>query len=263
MARFMFFVDGSNLVGTLKHLGIEIPDYGAFYRLVFEHAVTEWKRMFMGGVHPPAELRRVQWYALARIDEWNLEDPRTQAHLRTRFDAPSAKKHKASYLSEAGRASPGKSPAELAEIAWASCFAEFKEWYHGRQELLAGFRRFYHSLQATTDFIDVIECGWWKVFFPDFSVEEKALDTTLAVDMVVLADNYDVALLVTGDADAIPSVQHVKSENKVVAAIEFLKGYPPEKRSQQASSRLKVSVDFVVPIYEMDLVGKGIGKKVT
>jgi hypothetical protein len=36
--------------------------------------------------------------------------------------------------------------------------------------------------------------------------------------------------------------------------VEFLKGSPPEDRAGNVSAKLKLAVDFVTPIYEMDLV---------
>jgi uncharacterized LabA/DUF88 family protein len=92
---------------------------------------------------------------------------------------------------------------------------------------------------------------------------EKGLDTRLAVDMVTQVNNYDVAILVSGDADAIPSLNHIKREGKQVCVIEFIKGYPPEAKGRQSSSRLKVAADFVTQIYEMDLVRQKLARPAT
>jgi uncharacterized LabA/DUF88 family protein len=119
-------------------------------------------------------------------------------------------------------------------------------------------RRFNFSVRSNTDFIDIIECGHWKVHFLSRYVEEKGLDTTLAVDMVTLSDHYDVALLLSGDADTIPSVNHLKRSGRHIGVIDLIKGYPPEKRGRQFSSKLQSAVDFVVPIYEMTLMQKRI-----
>jgi uncharacterized LabA/DUF88 family protein len=107
----------------------------------------------------------------------------------------------------------------------------------------------------------VIECGHWKVDLLKRAVFEKGLDTRLAVDMVTMVKNYDVALLVSGDADNIPSMDYVKARGKHVGVVEFLGGYPPEKKGGSFSSRLKLTADFIVQIYEMDLITKGMAKK--
>src|SRR3712207_8832405 len=49
-----------------------------------------------------------------------------------------------------------------------------------------------------------------KVDLLHHTLNEKGLDTSLAVDMVALQDTYDVALLISGDADGIPGINYVK-----------------------------------------------------
>jgi uncharacterized LabA/DUF88 family protein len=124
-------------------------------------------------------------------------------------------------------------------------------------------RKFHYSVRTKSDFIDIKECGHWKVDFLHRSLTEKGIDTAIAVDMLAMQENYDVALVLSGDADSIPSINYMKRRDKHVAAVEFLKGYPPEKRGGGFSSSLKLAADFVVQVYEMDLVSKGIGRKPT
>lgn len=51
---------------------------------------------------------------------------------------------------------------------------------------------------------------------------EKGVDTQLATDLITLSDIYDVALLVSGDADYIPPVSAVKNMGKLVFSVSFL-----------------------------------------
>lgn len=67
MSRFAIFVDGSNLFGTLKHLGIEVNDCSSFYSYVFEKALERWRNTFFNGAAPTAQLRRVYWYVVGAI----------------------------------------------------------------------------------------------------------------------------------------------------------------------------------------------------
>ena len=60
----------------------------------------------------------------------------------------------------------------------------------------------------------------------------------------------------------IPSLSYAKQQGKHVAIVDLIKGYPPERKGRQFSTRLKSHSDFVVPIYEMDLVSQGIGQKI-
>ena len=87
MRRFVTFVDGSNLDGVLKHLNLRVDDYGAFYRHVFEQSVQYWGRTFADGAQwPTAQHSRIYWYVVGKMDEWDLNDPKAEARLRTRFD---------------------------------------------------------------------------------------------------------------------------------------------------------------------------------
>ncbi len=258
MHRFAIFVDGSNLFGSLKNMNVQVDDYENFFHHIFEVAVAAWNETIEGGA-PPAQLFRVYWYVVGSIDEWDLTDPKAQMHLRDRFD--SNREIRRNYMALVGPEMPGARQEEVAKEAWAKCFDEFKEWYERKQSILDGMKRFYHGVRSSTDFIDIFECGHWKVDFITKSVAEKGLDTSIAVDMLALQANYDVAILVSGDADSIPSINYVKNHNKHIAAVEFLPGYPPATRGKGFSSRLKLAADFVIRVYEMNLVSNGIARK--
>ena len=50
---------------------------------------------------------------------------------------------------------------------------------------------------------------------------EKAVDVKLAVDMIMLRDIYNVAVIVSGDQDYVPAVCAVKDFGKRVVNIAF------------------------------------------
>ena len=156
---------------------------------------------------------------------------------------------------------PGLSPEKLDDRAWATCYDEFSQWYDDKKNALQKRLTFHHAIRESTNFIEIQECGHWKCDFLNKAVSEKKLDTTLAVDMIAKANNFDVAILITGDADSIPSIQYLKNNGKQVACVEFLKGHSPDKKSHVFSSHLKLMSDFVVQIYEMDLTSKNLGRK--
>src|SRR5919109_346885 len=156
---------------------------------------------------------------------------------------------------------PGEDQTKIHTEAWSMCFAAFQEWYTRKTEILDGMKRFYHGVRSSTDFIDIIECGHWKVDFFNQSVSEKGLDARLAVDMVALMASYDVAIVLSRDADSIPSIDHIKLHDKQVATVEFVGGHPPEKKGRGFSSRLKLSADLVLRVYETELVNSGAARK--
>jgi len=259
MVRFAFFVDGSNLFGSLKGMNVEVEDYQAFFNHLYKIAEEQWRLSVNAGHGPDTLLQRVYWYQVGSIDDWNLSDAQAQAYLHERFD--DSKQIKAGYMATAGKILAGQSQEAVALKAWSLCFNDFKAWYEGKLKTLEGMKRFYHAVRTSTDLIDILEVGHWKVDFFSHTCEEKGLDTRLAVDMIALEGGYDVAVVLSGDADTIPSINLMKLRGKHVGAVELVKGYPPEKKGKGFSSKIKLSADFVVRIYEMELVSKEIGKK--
>ena len=204
MLRFVTFVDGSNLDGVLKHLNLRVDDYGAFYRQVFEQSVQYWGRTFADGAQwPTAQHSRIYWYVVGKMDEWDLSDPKAEARLRTRFEMNPRLRD--AYIEDASRRFPDAPLDRRIEEAWNLCFSETREWYESKRRALERKKRFYHGVQAATDFVEIRQEGHWKVDLLHHTVNEKGLDTSLAVDMVALQETYDIALLISGDADGIAS----------------------------------------------------------
>ncbi len=64
------------------------------------------------------------------------------------------------------------------------------------------------------------------------SQEQKEVDVAMACEMVVQAmrDNYDVALVVSGDRDFVPAIQHVQSAGKRVEVASFKNSFSYEMK---------------------------------
>jgi uncharacterized LabA/DUF88 family protein len=259
MTKFVTFVDGSNLDGTLKHLNLRVDDYGSFYRYIFEQGVQCWGKSFaQGAAWPTAQHSRVNWYVVGRMDEWDLNDSRVESRLRSRFEMNMRLRE--SYIRD--MESKGEVSAEQRlQEAWRACFAETRQWYDYKYKALEKKKRFYHGVQSATDFVEVHQHGHWKLDMLYHTASEKGLDTSLAVDMVALQDTYDVALLISGDADGIPGINYVKSRSKHVGVVEFRKGSPQDSYTKGTSSRLKNASDFVVQIFQSELLQLNIAYK--
>jgi uncharacterized LabA/DUF88 family protein len=253
MIRFALFVDGSNLYGSLRSMNLEVSDYENFFAHVHDEACNAWLKLTRtsGAQHATTQLQRVYWYTVGSIDEWDLALPQSQAALKKAFQKD--RDIHESWMARVSTMERVKGEA-LEERAWAACFADFREWYGRKLDVLAGMRRFQQSIRASTNLIDVIAAGHWKVNFLHKSVEEKGLDTSLAVDLLALEQNYDVAVVVSGDADAIPSIVRMKERGKQVASVEFVGGSPSDDKGRGFSSRLKLHSDYVIRIYETDLL---------
>jgi hypothetical protein len=79
--------------------------------------------------------------------------------------------------------------------------------------------------------------------------------------MVTLLDTYDVALLVPGDGETIPSVDHVQARGRHVGVVEFVSGQHRERSGPPQLSRVRMSADFVVQVGESELIERGLAKK--
>lgn len=261
MHRFALFVDGSNLFGILRGLEVQVEDYQSFYRYLFDQVVATWRETAATSELPlPARMVRVYWYVVGDLDNWDLDDPNTQTHLREQFERDEELQR--FYLTEVTRPGNKAPPPQVAKSqAWARCFEEIKRWYENKRATLAKMKRFYYAVRSNTNHIDIAERGHWKVDILHRMVQEKGLDTSLAVDMIALLDNYDVAVVISGDADMIPSIELAKSRQKQVAVVEFQRGERPDKRGRGFASRLKLSADFVVSVYENDMLAAGIGAR--
>lgn len=260
MARFALFVDGPNLYGSLKSMNLEVKDHGAFFKYIFNASHSYWHKATQQTENSASELRRVYWYTIGSMDDWDLSLPQSQTSLRGAFSRDKIIRDLWSTL--VFKDNPGLKGNSLDEKAWSECFDDIKIWYDQKKGALDGMKRFNQVLRSGNDLFDIIESGHWKVNFLHKWVEEKGLDTSLAVDMLALQDNYDVAVLITGDADSIPSIRHLKTKNKHIIVIEFVNGSPSDTKGKTFSSRLKEHADLVVRIYESDLIKIGIGKRV-
>ncbi|MBU1230665.1 MAG: NYN domain-containing protein [Proteobacteria bacterium] len=262
MQRFAFFVDGSNLYGSLRTMNLEINNYSQLYAHMYREAVRTWHEVTLQDAPASAQLRRVYWYAVGSIDDWDLQNQQSRTALRSAFVRD--QEIRALWLARVAAPEAEATEQEREEAAWAACYSDFRDWYQQKIRAIDGMRRFYAGVRASSDLIDIREAGHWKVNFLHKWVEEKGLDTALAVDMVALQDNYDVAIVVSGDADAIPSIRHLKERGKHIAAVEFVGGGATDTRGRAFSSRLKIHADFVLRIFEKDIVhldhrNKGMG----
>ena len=70
---------------------------------------------------------------------------------------------------------------------------------------------------------------------------EKGIDIKIATDMLkhALMDNYDVAILVTGDGDFVPVIEEIQEAGKIIENAYFVKG---------SSNLLKTACDKYIKI---------------
>lgn len=88
-----------------------------------------------------------------------------------------------------------------------------------------------------------------RVFKRTKGRSSKRVDVALVTDLLLHAfrDNYDAAILVSGDEDFVPAVQTVAAQGKVVVLWAMAEGLSPA---------LKRSADFFFDLSDVLLVGK-------
>src|SRR5262249_32217778 len=162
------------------------------------------------------------------------------------------------YIEDVSRREPDLPADRRLEEAWNLCFGETRDWYDNKRRALERKKRFYHGVQSATDFVEIRQEGHWKVDLLHHTVNEKGLDTSLAGDRVALQATYDIALLRSGDAEGTPGITSVKSRSKHAGVAEFRRGSPADFPAKGTSSRLKIAADFVVQVYESELLRRNL-----
>ena len=254
--KIAIFVDGPNFIGSIRRLHLEIDNFTEFYRHLLQRSAEQYAQSFVGAQAEPLQLWRINWYQIGSIDDIRIEDPNFIYQLREMYRmTPDISR---AYHAIAGRENPNFSFDECWDIGWDIFLHDARTWYESRLVSLDKIRAFNRAIRSSLDFTRMIESGHWKVDLLRRQTLEKGVDTALAVDLVTLSHAYDIAILVSGDADMIPSLHYAKQHGKHVGVVEFRT--PSDRSGAQSSSRLKNESDFLVSINSADLLNLRIAK---
>ena len=132
----------------------------------------------------------------------------------------------------------------------------------------------FENIQRRTDFLEFKYVGQYQVHpLTEHRVEqrengeiaylgrqtgEKGVDTGIAVDMIAKMPNYDVAILVSGDADFLPVVGYLKDNLKYVYQFSMARGVPPLIR--YLSPYLRGKVDCFASYDEVELLERYLNR---
>ena len=101
---------------------------------------------------------------------------------------------------------------------------DLKQKQAAMQERFDGWIKVQDGIAARNEAIEFRRAGAIRYdLFKGNLGSEKAVDVKLAADMIVLKDNYDIALIISGDQDYVPAVQVVKDFGKHVYNVAFRK----------------------------------------
>ena len=257
--RTVIFVDGQNLRNNLRAFRFwteESERVGHAYRL--EEGHFYWAAFFNGVLDKFDEstgynhrLLRVYWYNAETITPF-------------RYYKAGIKK----IVEQHNKDVPGLTDDMVLQAT--------KTWHEQEAQRFRRFREdIYEKIQRATDFLEFKYIGFffvdaykpsrlWKcddgsLGYWGTRVGEKGVDTGMAVDMVSKMKDYDVAILVSGDADFFPVVKYLKDNLKQVYQFSLALGVPPEIK--YLSPWLKSIVDVFAFFDEVELLSKYLDGK--
>jgi uncharacterized LabA/DUF88 family protein len=254
--RTVIFIDGENFRNNLRHfIFVSNPTLGE-YRLEEKHFF--WRKFFQGVLQEfdnttgwQHQLVRVYWYYSATISPW-AESPRLAQKV---------------VDDNVGRIS--LTANQVTQLA--------KDWYDKERRYFEKLREHtFEEIQRDTGFLEFKYVGQYivhpyRVFRIDTDSRgnvtnylgqqqgEKGVDIGIAVDMISKMDNYDAAILISGDADYIPAVKYLKDHLKYIYQFSIARGVPP--KIEYLSAYLKGSADCFAYYDEIRLLSNYLDRK--
>jgi uncharacterized LabA/DUF88 family protein len=253
--KTVIFIDGENFRNNLRHFAFVSDPAKGEYRLEEQHFL--WKKFFQCVLeefdkitHWQHQLIRVYWYYSASISPW-IENPKLAQKIVDEYK--------------------GKIALTVPQVTQLA-----KNWHEQERNYFQKLReRTFEDIQRETGFLEFKYVGQYvihpyrvfrievdshgKISYLGLQQGEKGVDIGIAVDMISKMDNYDVAILISGDADYIPAVKYLKDHLKYVYQFSLAKGVPP--RIEYLSAYLKGSADCFAYYDEKRLLSDFLNRK--
>ena len=267
MLKVMFFVDGQNFKKNLQTFAFkpfesektESSDEIRFpkkFRLDEKHFL--WQKFFFAVLERLNKITSHQ-HRLIRVCWYNAQ------YMTPYWRSDRAIKK---IMDEYKDKLSGLSHDKIAELA--------ERWYRSEKEYFNNCKdKVYDQIQLKSDFIEFKYCGQYavnpfyvhrfykpdgdKYFYQGTRIGEKGVDVGIAIDMVAKMPNYDVAVLVSGDADFIPVVRYIKDNCRQVYQFSIAEGIPPEIK--YLSTALRGIADAFAFFDELELLGDYLDRK--
>lgn len=252
--RTAIFVDGANFRGNLRDFSFASADSPTHRRYRLEESHFDWENFYSGILRKfdkvtgwDHQLIRVHWYYAESISPWiNSHDQRSRLAQQVVDRHPGIS---------------GLTPQRVIDLA--------RRWYESERNYFERLREdVFENIQRQTDFLEFRYVGQYQVhpfrvhrieqddnediIYRGVQVGEKGVDIGIAVDMIAKMPYYDVAILVSGDADFLPVVGYLKDHLKYVYQFSIAKGVPPSIR--YLSPYLKGKVDCFASYDEKELL---------
>lgn len=214
MDRVVIFVDGENFRKTINSLYTDFDQkeylpknaqWGDFFwnlsHKIYDGAITEWRHL------------RTYWYVIDRVTTYPYGNPNPrQTTIESRSEWFGKNKKIINELKKQGFIGEQDQLQELNDRR-NDIKNRFERW-----------REIQNSIANNHLSIEFRRSGEISYNLAEDKLgSEKTVDVNLAVDMFRLSNNYDLAILVSGDQDYVPAVQAVKDMGKRVVNVSFKK----------------------------------------
>jgi uncharacterized LabA/DUF88 family protein len=226
--RTVMFIDGRNFKYNLRAFRFESeprdPQQERYYALDEKHFV--WREFFLGIIKKYDDvtkfshrLVRVYWYNAETMRPFEIRENLIQEIM-------------------------DKYCERFRDLTRDNIIFLAKNWYDREREYFYKAKeQIYENIQRKTDFLEFKYTGEYVVqpftpykfekneddtyFYQGTREGEKGVDVGISVDMIDKMQNYDVAVLISGDADFAPLVRYIKDNLKHVYQFSIAKGIPP------------------------------------
>ena len=249
------FVDGENFRHSLNDLFGRNPNIKDFKKEDYLPR-ADWSKFYNAiSLSLETTLLRTYWYVTEHIDFRpyieKLPNKTSPKYEKKLTDARAALKrvYKTSKIDEEKPNIQNEKPDEEETIETINTLKSREQKMKSRFD---GWRKIQTQIARDNDRIEFVSSGSipFNLLQENFGTE-KGVDTRLTTDMITMAPNYDMAIIISGDADYIPPIKAIKRMGKIVANVSFLT--KNNKTLPGRAFRLETTVDHVHKIKYDDM----------
>jgi len=212
------FVDGENFRHAIVNL------FPQFRQEQYLPKYAKWAEFFdwiVSQVLEGGQRIRTYWYVIKMLDffPYNLPNPKTVTTYPKDFEKLKTILSKYEpYQEELNVLEEPDKTSRMVVMLEKLC-----EYHNEMEKRVNGWTTIQDGISSKHKGIEFRRAGAMTCnLFENKLGTEKAVDVKLASDMITLKDIYDVAIIVSGDQDYVPSVEVVKDAGKQVVNVAFL-----------------------------------------
>ena len=221
LMRAYIFIDGENLRGVIEGAcpGFNRADYlpkadwSEFFRCIVEKARAP---------EIDVVLLKSYWYVVADVDA-HPRLPRSNNHEKLMEWKDAHQSRIDSYLHRANR---NKSDDEKISVSTIESLTSFVQQLDDKKRRIERQFRGYRVVQSAIEHkhrsLQFRRSGYIGFdLLESKKGREKTTDVNLALDILLLKDAYDMAIIVSGDQDFLPAVRAAQAAGKIVLNVAF------------------------------------------